>query len=467
MRKLTPVGLFAAALTCGAGVALAASLHAHGLGNWKAVAILCVIALVAEGRAMRISTALELTVSFIPMVLAAVLFGPGAGALVGLAAMLGDRDSPRVKWIVYAADRTLAGAAAGAVALAVEQSLGNSTLLEVLAATVAAAFAMAAVDAGVNITAGVLRKRVTPTEHWRLLRGTLTLTLTLYTPLTALYAYAYLQAGMIVLAFFAIPLLAAHLSHSLFARQAQLIEDLTAANTRLETANARLHRVNLSFAASMVRVLEARDQYTAGHSLAVAHYARDIATEIGLPPSEIDLVYLIGLVHDIGKIGLRAEVLQKAAALNDEEWAEMRRHSEIGETILLEVEDYAEVAQIVRSHHERVDGAGYPDGLSRERIPTLARVIAVGDAYNAMTSDRPYRKAMAPDVAITQLVNGRGTQFEPDLVDAFVRVLERESESYRLGVHADFSLDSLQHQQQVPAQIPQAPGQLPGHAAVA
>ena len=417
---------------------------------------------------MRISAALELTVSFIPMVLAAVLFGPGAGALVGLAAMLGDRHSPRLKWVVYAADRTLAGAAAGMVALAVERSLGSSTLLEVLAATVAAAFVMTCVDAVISAAVGMLRRTMTPAELWRAVRATIILTMTLYTPLTALYAYAYFQAGLIVLAFFAIPLLAAHLSHSLFARQAQLIEDLTAANTRLEAANARLHRINLSFAASMVRVLEARDQYTAGHSLAVAHYARDIAAEVGLPPSEIDLVYRIGLVHDIGKIGLRAEVLQKAAALNDEEWAEMRRHSEIGETILLEVEDYAEVAQIVRSHHERVDGAGYPDGLTRDRIPVLARVIAVADAYNAMTSDRPYRKAMAPQVAITQLVNGRGTQFEPGLVDAFVRVLERESESYRLGVHEDFSLDSLQHQQQLPVEItPQAPGQLPGHAAVA
>src|SRR5690348_8877171 len=146
VRKLTPVGLFAGALTCGAGVALAASLQAHGLGNWKAVAILCVIALVAESRPMRISAALELTVSFIPMVLAAVLFGPGAGALVGLAAMLGVRDGPRLKWIVYAADRTLAGAAGGAVALSIERSIGASTLMQVLVATVAASVAMAAVD---------------------------------------------------------------------------------------------------------------------------------------------------------------------------------------------------------------------------------------------------------------------------------------------------------------------------------
>jgi HD-GYP domain-containing protein (c-di-GMP phosphodiesterase class II) len=108
------------------------------------------------------------------------------------------------------------------------------------------------------------------------------------------------------------------------------------------------------------------------------------------------------------------------------------------------------VSRIVRSHHERFDGAGYPDGLARDEIPLLARVIAVADAYNAMTTIRPYRNAMAPEVAIEQLVNGRGSQFQAELVDAFVRVLEREPEAYRLGVKPDFSLESMQHPELTP-----------------
>ena len=107
----------------------------------------------------------------------------------------------------------------------------------------------------------------------------------------------------------------------------------------------------------------------------------------------------------------------------------------------------------MRSHHERVDGAGYPDGLARDEIPFLARIIAVADAYNAMTTIRPYRNAMTPEVAIQQLVNGRGSQFQADMVDAFVRVLEREPEAYRLGVKPDFSLESMQH----PELTPRAP----------
>jgi putative nucleotidyltransferase with HDIG domain len=231
----------------------------------------------------------------------------------------------------------------------------------------------------------------------------------------------------------------------MFARQAQLIEQLTSANARLEDANRRLRRVNLSFARAMVTSLDARDHWTAGHSVAVAVYSSDIAREMGMGADQVELVHLTGLVHDIGKIGVPAEVLQKVTALDDGEWAQMRRHSEIGANILIEVEDYADVARIVRSHHERFDGAGYPDGLAREEIPLLARVIAVADSYNAMTSDRPYRRAMSPDVAIQQLLNGRGSQFQADLVDAFVRVLKRESDSYRRGLLADFSLESMQH----------------------
>jgi putative nucleotidyltransferase with HDIG domain len=214
----------------------------------------------------------------------------------------------------------------------------------------------------------------------------------------------------------------------------------------------------------MVRALDARDTWTADHSAAVAVYSRDIAAEIGMEPHEIELVHLTGLVHDIGKIGVRAEVLQKASALNDDEWAEMRRHSEIGAQILVEVEDYAEVARIVRSHHERFDGAGYPDGLAREEIPLLARVIAVADAYNAMTSDRPYRGAMSPQTAIQQLLNGRGSQFQAELVDAFVAVLEREQESYRLGKMVRFELESMKHVELRPPSPPASP-QAPAAAA--
>jgi HD-GYP domain-containing protein (c-di-GMP phosphodiesterase class II) len=183
----------------------------------------------------------------------------------------------------------------------------------------------------------------------------------------------------------------------------------------------------------------------------VAEYSRDIASELGLPREEVQRIHLCGLVHDIGKIGVRAEVLEKQAALDDGEWDEMRRHSAIGEAILLEVPGYSDMAEVVRSHHERWDGRGYPDNLVGEQIPLLARVIAVADSYNAMTSDRPYRLAMSPERAIEQLVLGKGSQYESAPVDAFLRVLARAPEWYRRG---SFAMDTDEPARIEPAAFP-------------
>jgi putative nucleotidyltransferase with HDIG domain len=445
--------MFAAFVTAVAACAIALSLATNGSGRWEVLLVLAAAAWIAESRGMPLNS-IELSVSFIPIVLAAVVFGPASGGLVGLAGMLGDRRGPVERFSIYASTRAIAGVVGGAAALGVEHTIGRTTLLDVLAATLVAGLGYVTIDLLSTMVVGHMRGHVSPRQVWQQLRAAEAMTMALYTPLTALYAFAYGVAGAWVMAFIAIPLLAAHLSYSLYARQSQLIDQLTTTNARLGEANQHLRRVNLSFAAAMVRALDARDAWTAGHSAAVAVYSRDIAREMGMTEHEIEMVHLTGLVHDIGKIGVRAEVLQKTSALNDDEWAEMRRHSEIGANILIEVEGYSEVARIVRSHHERFDGAGYPDGLAREEIPLLARIIAVADAYNAMTSTRPYRNAMAPDVAIQQLVNGRGSQFQVDLVDAFVRVLQRESDSYRLGLLADFSLESMQHPELSPPAVP-------------
>ena len=139
----------------------------------------------------------------------------------------------------------------------------------------------------------------------------------------------------------------------------------------LGAANARLASANLSFATALVATLDARDRYTAGHSAAVAIYARDIAKRMGLSETEQELVHLCGLVHDVGKIGLAAGLLEKPGALSLEERRQMEQHSVIGERILRNVDDYAEIAAIVRHHHERVDGNGYPDRLEGDEIPLL------------------------------------------------------------------------------------------------
>jgi putative nucleotidyltransferase with HDIG domain len=221
----------------------------------------------------------------------------------------------------------------------------------------------------------------------------------------------------------------------MYQEQRRLVADLAGANDQLRAAN-------LSFAKGLIATLDARDQYTAGHSAAVAIYARDIAVRMGLSREQCDLAHLCGLVHDIGKIGLPAGLLEKPGALTLDERREMQRHSEIGETILGNVETYAEIASIVRHHHERVDGQGYPDGLEHDDIPLLARIVAVADAYNAMTSHRPYRDAMPSRVARLRLAQAVETQFDTSVVAAFEAILAAASEAYRLAETEEFVLTS-------------------------
>jgi HD-GYP domain-containing protein (c-di-GMP phosphodiesterase class II) len=148
-----------------------------------------------------------------------------------------------------------------------------------------------------------------------------------------------------------------------------------------------------------------------------------------------------GLVHDIGKIGLPPGLLEKPGALTLEERRQMETHSEIGERILAKVDDYGEIARIVRHHHERVDGQGYPDGLHGDEIPLISRIIAVGDAYDAMTSDRPYRDAMPSRVARLRLAQAVESQFDTTVVAAFEAILAGASEDYRSGAGFDSRVD--------------------------
>jgi putative nucleotidyltransferase with HDIG domain len=249
-------------------------------------------------------------------------------------------------------------------------------------------------------------------------------------------AYTYTTISPWSVALFALPAVAAQRLLLLYRQQRETAEALW-------SANERLARANLSFATALVATLDARDRYTAGHSAAVAEYARDIAKRMGLSEQEQELAHLCGLVHDVGKIGLAAGLLEKPGALSLEERRQMEQHSVIGERILRNVDDYGEIAAIVRHHHERVDGNGYPDRLSGDDIPLLARIIAVADGYNAMTSDRPYRDAMPSRVARLRLAQAVEAQFDTSVVAAFEAILAGATEDYRLGRSPAFIFHSF------------------------
>jgi putative nucleotidyltransferase with HDIG domain len=172
---------------------------------------------------------------------------------------------------------------------------------------------------------------------------------------------------------------------------------------------------------ALAYALEAKDVYTSGHSQRVTGISVAIARELGMPQDSIDKIRLAGLVHDIGKIGIRESVLNKPASLTDEELKHIKSHCEAGEHILTPIVEDEEILRAVRHHHEHYDGMGYPDGLRGEQIPLAARILAVADAFDAMTSERPYRSAMSAQDACAEIERCKGTQFVPEVADAFFR----------------------------------------------
>jgi hypothetical protein len=199
----------------------------------------------------------------------------------------------------------------------------------------------------------------------------------------------------------------------------EIERDLLAAQR--DSAAARTETIEALLAA-----VDARDGYTGAHSRAVVAYARATAEMLRLPEDECSDVEQVAMLHDVGKIALSDRVLGKPGYLDAEDWAAIHEHPIAGERIVASIPSLAKLAPAVRAEHERWDGTGYPDGLAGHKIPMASRIVLVCDAYDAMTSDRPYRRAMSADVAVEELVRGAGTQFDAAVVGAFVRVLHSE-----------------------------------------
>jgi hypothetical protein len=424
---------YAAAL-CVALVAMASALATATpiTGSWWVVFLLAVVAAIAERGSVQMSSTMDLeeSISLLPTLFAAVLLGPLAGLIVASASMLGDFRKPYLRSVVYTATRGLNGGITGLIALAVAD-VASSQLGSIVAATLAGAIAAQLLDIAFACLTVWLRGTTSPWDTARTIAPVALSAVPLYAPVVIFLTIAYQELSPWTLVLFFVPALAAQRLFALLQAQRQLTEGLSSANRQLE-------RANLSFASALVATLDARDQYTAGHSAAVAVYSRDIAERMGLSEDDCQTVHLAGLVHDIGKIGLPPGLLEKEGPLSLEERRTMQGHSEIGERILANVDGYGDIARVVRHHHERIDGNGYPDGLEAEAVPLLSRIIGVADAYNAMTSDRPYREAMPSRVARMRLAQAVGSQFDTTVVAAFEAILATADESYRCARSHEF-----------------------------
>ena len=428
-----PVMLFAVGLVAATGL-LAIALIAAGYrvtAPWWILAALAAVAYIAERGSVYVDDHTQASISGLPILFAAVAYGPVEAMLVGALALLADFGRPLKRWFIWTGSRSLAAGFAGLTAAQVSGDTLASTVLAVGAAVLVVA-ALDLLFVSVTVT---LRGVSSPRRVAQAMGRLLIVTGPLQVTAVALLSHAYREISPWTAVLFFFPALGCQRLLGLYREQRDLTDELLKANVDLEQAN-------LSFASALVATLDARDHYTAGHSAAVAVYARDIATAMGLDVEDQELAHLAGLLHDIGKVGLPPGILEKAGPLTPLERRQMETHSAIGETILRNVPSYADVATIVRHHHERIDGRGYPDGLCDDHIPVLAKIVAVADAYSAMTSGRPYRAALDTEEARARILDASGSQFDVIVVRAFDSLLTSYSPTYQLGKHADFALEA-------------------------
>jgi len=366
----------------------------------------------------------------VPTLVLAVLFGPAGPVLaevVSVVVRLRHRQPLRVTALDFGI-LALAGIAAGATA----QLLPATGAWPLLAAVVAAA-AYYVVNALLLALAWGLDEGVNPAAAWRERLAWLAPHYLGYGLFAGLLILAQRSAGLYAFAFAGVALAVLWLGQKQYVdRTRRGVEELRESHAELEDANARLralldekqdlleriHRSQIRTVTALARTIEAKDPYTGGHTERVAEFSVALARRLGCEDADLDAVAIGGVIHDVGKVGIPDGVLLKPGRLDEEEWVHMRRHPEIASHILDQLEIPQIAKDIARHHHERYDGGGYPDGLAGEDIPLAARILAVADTLDAMTSHRPYRAARTLEEALEEIRRHVGTQFCPQVAEA-------------------------------------------------
>jgi len=376
----------------------------------------------------------NLSPAAIPELALAFFFGPlgpiAAEALIALVRAV--RRDPVIKWAFDFGALSLAGAAAAAVFDLVPDDEASAVLLLVAGL---AGIAYYAVNSSLLAIVMGLSEGRSPVAVWRERLAWMVPHYIAFGVLAGTFVASELQIGAYAFALFGLPILMLWIGEKQYLdRSRSTVSELRGSNDDLEAANQRLqglleenqellgrmHRSYLSTITSLARTVEAKDPYTGGHTERVAELAVLLAAELDVPAEDLPAINVGAVIHDIGKVGVPDEILLKSGPLDPDEVAEMRKHPEMSSYILAELELPPAVKQMVRSHHERFDGYGYPDGLAGEEIPLPARILSVADAFDAMTSDRPYRSARSFEEACDEIIDKTGTQFCPRAVGALI-----------------------------------------------
>ena len=402
--------------------------------DWHPMEILVLLAAlaVASDATAIVTASMRLTGSFIALVLAMVLLGPGPAVAIGLLTIGVDAVRLRTSW-----SSVLTNFSAYAM-FPLAGGLAARWLHLGAADDVVFALGVAALYVGVNILNFLL---IAVPHIWtegvpfgRSLR-TILLPLApsegLACALTVITAATYQAVGLPAL----IAVLVALFLFQVLTRELLISQDRA---EQLEARSTQLASLQVGVLAALVQTLSLRDRMTARHSAAVARYARAIAEEIGCDAAEQELVHTAGLLHDIGKFAFPDRILLANRKLDEDDWKIVRTHPYQGARLVRRINGYGPVAEIILAHLERIDGRGYPRGLTGEQIPLLSRMISIADTYDVMTARDSYRDPVGQAEAIAELRRVSGAQLDGELVEAFIRIVERSGLQFQHTTDADF-----------------------------
>lgn len=402
-------------------------------------ATLLALAVISDLRAIEITAhRVKASGSLLAIIAAVVLLGSTPGALIGIATIivswLGsryERSDLLVNVVVYAVFPLLTGfafhTAIGHFEIGPDHPSYYLLILGLFVVALAIDFlAIGAYTSYVEGSSllGRIRRSFVPIVPSELAAALLTLGI----------AFAYAKLGLPAVALFAIVLLIFQ----------YLVGELLLSQHRgdeLELRAKQLAGFQVALLGALLRTLDLRDRMTARHSAAVARYAREVAARAGLTPEEQELAHTAGLLHDIGKFVLPDAVLKTRGRLSAEDWDQIRRHPYEGARIVSQIDGYRPVGDVILAHHERLDGLGYPRGLTADKIPELAKIIAVVDTYDAMTARDSYGEPKTSFEAIAELRRVAGSQLEGRYVEIFIEMLSDKDLAYRHGEDADFEAE--------------------------
>ena len=407
------------------------------------LAILVGLAAVTQRMPVFLFRSSAISVSFAAVIASYVLYGTGMGVFVALFQAGVNAFTPKRKPLVKAAFN--AGSLATSAFVAGELFRLMDTTRGDIAATLVgvgvSAFGYFCVNTGLTAAVIALSERQSILTVWRTNYAWMPVNFLATAAQGAALALASQALGVFGVLVFTLPLAVAWYSFRLYMSKSSEVRarnaELQSVNDMLKRTNDRLEESHLSVIGALIGALEAKENARAQQAAQTMTNAVAVAERLGLAADEIAAIKLGALFHDIGTIGVPETVLRKPGALDEREWSEVKAHATIGANLLANVPMLERVRPIVLSHHERYDGTGYPNGLREDQIPLAAQIIAVADAYEAMTAERPYRRALGAKDALRELRANAGTQFNPVVVEAFIATVVGERRRASHGTAAN------------------------------